>query len=101
MKPKSVFSGPVLTNSTGCEGSAAGNFTLPKGALNYTGQCSGPVSVIVPFFTVTTGISAKAYFALVIKDTTSIKAKGQDYWPNVNSHAAFYFVTWVQSTAAK
>ncbi len=95
MKPGDKFSGAVLTNDTGCEGSATGNFTVPNGAYNYTAMCAAPVQVSENFTTVLTGVNVGTYYAVVVRDTTAISSPAG--LPDASRYPYFAFAEWVES----
>jgi hypothetical protein len=98
-KAGSAFSGPILTNETGCEGSPVApvsTFSVPRGALNFTASCSSPVGVVMGFTSVLTGIAPGPYFAVVVRDTTDIDRPSG--LPNYDAYPYFAFAEWVQAT---
>jgi len=98
LNPGSAFSGTILTNETGCMGSASGNFTSDGRPLNvsFTATCSPTSTVVVSFSTVLTGVSSGPYYAVTVRDTTDLdKPAG---YPNSDLYSAFYFAVWVKGT---
>jgi hypothetical protein len=99
LKPSSAYSGKLLINETGCMGSLPeANFTSDGHHLsvNFTGDCSQPITVTVSFTTVLTGISSGPYYALVVRDTTDID-KPAGYPDNDPGHYTT-FALWVQGS---
>jgi len=85
LKPGSLPSGRILTNSTGC-------------GRNYTGDCSGPVNVLQRFYTVTTGAIPGVYYAVIVRDTTDID--NMTGAPDFDSGPAWAFALWVLAGTA-
>jgi hypothetical protein len=101
MKPSNAFSGVILSNKTGCTSSSASpgqGYRLPKGAYNYTDDCSaGTFPILVGFSTVLTGITSTSYYSLVIRDTTDID-NATGHFPNCGSGPCSNFALWIQGS---
>jgi hypothetical protein len=70
---------PILSNQTGCENAdvmGTENFSGDghRGGplVNYTGDCTVPLMILLNATTVMTGITPGAYYALVVRDVTDI-----------------------------
>jgi|GEM_PF-946846 hypothetical protein len=98
----SAFSKVLLTNKTGCAGSASGNFTEGGKPINvtFTADCSQPLPVNIEFSTVLIGIGPGPYYVLVVRDTTDIDTPAG--YPNYDApnHTFAYesnFAIWIQA----
>ncbi len=106
VKPSNPFSGTVMSNETGCMnfGIDPTNFTDDghRGGplVNYTGDCTEPLMILVNATTVLTGIASGTQYLLVVRDTTDIDRPL--LYPNYDyvNHAYTWdvnFALWIQA----